>query len=69
MKGNRGSKDTPCCRPITPEVSHAALVRVTARLEPEEECRSLSWTADKSSYRDNHFVHSSGGRTDDTHCE
>ncbi len=63
--GTGGNKDTSCCRLNSRKVSHAGLMRVTARLEPAEECRSLSWTADKSSYRANHFVHSSGGRRDD----
>ncbi|THB83368.1 GNAT family N-acetyltransferase [Pantoea allii] len=43
-----------------------SLMRFMANLALEQECRSLSWNAEKSNHRANHFYHALGGRVDDS---
>ena len=43
-----------------------SLMRFIAKLALEQECRSLSWNAEKSNHRANLFYQSLGGRINDT---
>ena len=43
-----------------------SLMRFMAKLALEHECRSLSWNAEKTNHRANHFYRSLGGRVDDS---
>lgn len=43
-----------------------SLMRFMAKLALEQECRSLSWNAEKSNHQANHFYQSLGGRIDDS---